>query len=288
LEKYNQGNNTLLLYTDFVTVGESGNYSTYRDVSQRIDQSLHSALGFEKSRYYIAPNRSLELMRDSVETLADWGIDSLALGSIGYMLFSDYKTISDPIDRAEAAALYESALASDAMEWAVYRANAYLLAYTSKYLAVPTTSSGYAIYTDTVPFVAMLLAGAIEAYGPYANFFANRNEETLTLVDYGLLPSFILTSASAYQLNDTELVNLYSSSYETWSETVQEIYDRVSGALSAFYGERVVSRSVPRAGVVVTCYANGVSVIVNHSITAWTDGITIVDAASYRVVMSHE
>jgi len=285
IETYNQGPNALLLFTDFLRVSDAGSYSVYRDVSQRIDTSLHTAFGIERTWYYLSPTRSVMYLDRAVDTLLGWGATELALGSIGYLLYSDYRDTADAVDRAEAIALYRTALADGSMDFSVYRANAYLLAYANRYLSVPTTSSGYAIYTDTVPFAAILLAGVMEAYGPYANFFANRTEETLRSIDYGLLPSFILTEASAYLLNDTELASLYSSSYDTWREAVGDIYGSVASALSTFYGSRVVSRRVPAPGIVMTSYDNGVTVYVNYTGSDYLAGLLTIPAQSFEAVI---
>lgn len=284
LRDFNVGNDSLSLHADFLTVSESGSYSTYRDVSQRVDSSLAGIPGVRKTWYLITPPRTAVLLENARESLLGWGAGELALGSIGYRLYSDFKDSAAPIDRAEAQAIYAAALSASGEKWSLYRASAYLLAYADKDLAVPTTHSGYAVYTDTVPFVSILLAGAMEAYGPYANFFADRTAETLVLIDFGLLPSFILTHESAYLLNDTELSSLCSSSYDTWKETVVSLYGTVASALSQFYGERVVSRMVPKAGITETLYANGVTVVVNHTGETWTEGSLTVEARSFEVI----
>ncbi|HOW38769.1 MAG TPA: DUF5696 domain-containing protein, partial [Bacillota bacterium] len=262
LERYDTGTSTLRLYADLATVGASGRHNPYRDVSQRIDSSLASFPGLTETGYSVAPRRTAALLADLALRMEEWGAEGMALGSIGYRLFSDYKETQDPLDRAEVIALYRQALSSLGVKTAIYRANAYLLAYTDQYLAVPTTHSGYQIYTDSVPFVSILLAGTMEMFGPYVNFFANRVAETLRLVDYGLLPSVILTEASAYLLNDTELGGLYSSSYSTWKPVIAEMWNTMDPALRATFGKRVVSRMVPLPGVVRTVYADGTEIIV--------------------------
>ncbi|HRY77309.1 MAG TPA: DUF5696 domain-containing protein [Candidatus Izemoplasmatales bacterium] len=284
LERYDTGTSTLRLYADLATVGASGRHNPYRDVSQRIDSSLASFPGLTETGYSVAPRRTAALLADLALRMEEWGAEGMALGSIGYRLFSDYKETQDPLDRAEVIALYRQALSSLGVKTAIYRANAYLLAYTDQYLAVPTTHSGYQIYTDSVPFVSILLAGTMEMFGPYVNFFANRVAETLRLVDYGLLPSVILTEASAYLLNDTELGGLYSSSYSTWKPVIAEMWNTMDPALRATFGKRVVSRMVPLPGVVRTVYADGTEIIVNYTGTDYITGLLSVAAADYGVV----
>jgi len=283
IEQYNDGSNTLSLYADFVKVYENGAYNPYRDLSQRINSALLGFDGMTKRYYYLNPVRSQAIFLDAMAALRADGA-SIALGSIGYLLYSDYSDPAAELDRAEVRDIFLSMLAEAGGKQILYRPNAYLLAYADKYLLVPTTTSNYGMYTDTVPFVAILLAGAMEAYGPYANFFANQNAEWLRFVDYGLYPSFILTEASAYQLQDTELASLYSSSFVTWEAAVASGYGFVAGALDGVYGEGIVSRTVLAPGFVRVVYANGVAIYVNYTHAAVLgDGVTV-DAGSYEVV----
>lgn len=285
LETYNTATDALYLYGDFQTVAESGSYNSYRDLSQRIDSSIHSFSGLQKTYYYLNPRTSVNLIARAETAIGAMGAGGLAIGSLGYRLFSDYLDKSAPLDRAQAAALYRETLDAAAVSLAIYRPNAYLLSSADKYLSAPTTNSGYLIYTDTVPFVAILLAGVMEAYGPYANFYANQTRELLTLVDHGLLPAFIISAKPAYLLADTELGKLYSSDFAIWEGRIQTIYELVAPALSAFYGERVTAREALAHGVVRTTYANGVQVIVNHTNKPYAAGAVSVGALAFEVVM---
>ncbi len=283
IERYNDGENTLSLYADFVKVYENSAYNPYRDLSQRINSALLGFDGMTKRYYYLNPVRAKDLFLDAMADLRADGA-CLALGSIGYLLYSDYSDPASELDRAEVRDLFASMLAEAGGKQVLYRPNAYLLGYTDKYLLVPTTTSNYGMYTDTVPFVAILLAGVMEAYGPYANFFANQDAEWLRFVDYGLYPSFILTEASAYQLQDTELASLYSSSFATWEAAVVSGYGFVAGALDGVYGEGIASRTVLVPGFVRVIYDNGVTIYVNYTHETVTAGGVSVDAGSYEVV----
>ncbi|MFH0993709.1 MAG: DUF5696 domain-containing protein [bacterium] len=283
IERYNDGTNALSLYADFVKVYENGAYNPYRDLSQRINSALLGFDGVTKRYYYLNPLRAQALFLDAMQALQSDGA-SLALGSVGYLLYSDYTDLEAELDRAEVRDIFLAMLAEAGEKQALYRPNAYMLAYADKYLIVPTATSNYGMYTDTVPFVAILLAGAMEAYGPYANFFANQNAEWLRFVDYGLYPSFILTEASAYQLQDTELASLYSSSFATWEEAVASGYGFVAGALDGVYGVGIVARTVLAPGVICIEYQNGVTIYVNYTHASVSAAGVTVEAGSYEVV----
>ncbi len=286
IEAYDNGVDSFHLYENFQSVSESASYNSYRDLSQRIDSSIHTYDGLFQNWSYLSPLRTKALFTKTIPAMEALGAGGVALGSIGYRLFSDYKDKDAKIDRQQAISIYQEALAASTLDLALYRPNAYLLQYASKYLAAPTTTTGYQIYTDTVPFLSTVLAGSMEAYGPYANFWANSVNELLVLVDYGLLPAFILTEEPAYLLAESELGWLYSSDYEIWKSKIKSIYEMLEPAYQAFYGERVVSREVPDYGITRVTYANGVNVYINHTGKAYTYGSVQIPALSFEVVIA--
>lgn len=285
IEECNSQQDSLYLYANFQSVFQSAQYNAYRDLSQRIDSSFHTFSGLNDPWYYLNPLRTQSLIEAAYRDFSDLHAENIALGSIGYRLYSDYKNRTNPIDRAEAVSIYQEALEQTPLKTAIYRPNAYLLKYADKYLAAPTTTTGYHIYTDTVPFLSMVLAGALEAYGPYANFYANTTSELLILIDHGLLPSFIISNQPAYLLEKSELGKIYSSDYQIWKERIQSVYDTVVPAYEAFYGERVQSREILSAGIVKTTYGNGVTIYINHTDQTYLDGSLSIPALAFEVVI---
>jgi hypothetical protein len=285
IEVYNNGSDSFYLYENYQSLSESARFNNYRDPSQRIDSSIHTYEGLFKEWSYLSPLRTKAMFNESIPALERLGASTLALGSIGYHLYSDYKDKNLTIDRADAIAIYREMLADVDFDLSIYRPNAYLLEYTAKYFSAPTNTSGYQIYTDTVPFLSTVLAGAIEAYGPYANFWANSTSEFLVLIDHGLLPAFILTDKPAYLLAESELGQLYSSDYAIWKERIAKIYGDLAPLYETFYGERLIERVVPAYGIVKNTYANGVSVYINHTTEPYVYGSLTLPALAFEVVM---
>jgi len=287
IEKYRDTLVELYFYVDVMKVYDNANYSVYKDIAQKINQNLLQLHGQTKNYYYIRPQRIASAFTDNEKSLGKLGIDSLALGTIGNHLYSDYSDKLAPIDRQMAIDIYREAFSGYEGKLLLYRPNLYLLKYAEKYLMTPMTSSNYRIYTDTVPFMAIFLHGTIDAFAPFANFNANQTHTLLQMVDYGLYPSYILTDQSAYQLQDTELRQIYSSSYEVWKNVIASDYEFLNEALSQVYDSRMVDREAVDIGVYRDTYANGTIIYVNYTSQPYQEMGHVVMASSYLVVIGN-
>jgi len=285
IQKYQTELVELYFYIDVMKIYTDANYSLYNDISQKINNNLLMLAGLTKYYYYVSPSRVASAFSDNVDSLGKLGIDALALGTIGNKFYSDYNDKANDLDRKEVVSLYRSALAAYTGDLLLYRPNLYLLPYAKKYLMTPMTSSNFRIYTDTVPFMAELFHGTIEAFAPFANFIANQRLALLKMIDYGLYPSYILTNESAYKLQDTELRQIYSSSYGIWKDKIQTDYQFLNNALSVVYDASITSREVITTGVYKNSYSNGVILYVNYTNQSYVDSRNVISPNNYLVVM---
>jgi hypothetical protein len=273
---------TLSLYTDPLLLFEDSSYNAYSDVAMKVNQQLLSGFGLTGAIAWATPLRAMELLERKIDVWSKHGFTDYALGSIGRVLYSDYKT--SPLDRTEVADLYQSRLNQLDVALSLYRPNAYLLSAADRYLGAPMVNSRYTIYTDTIPFLQIALAGTIDVYGNFLNFAADRDAALLQMMDYGVYPAYVLTEASAYVLQDTELGMLYSSSFATWNSEIVANHQRLNPILAPAIGSRVVSRDVLVSGFVRVTYANDVVIYVNYTATAQFDGAIEVAPKSARTV----
>jgi hypothetical protein len=108
------------------------------------------------------------------------------------------------------------------------------------------------------------------------------------MIDYGLYPAYLLTQASAYQLQDTELGQIYSSSYATWKDQIIADAAFISGALGTLTDQVVVDREVLTTGIYVSTYANQTKVYVNYTNQDYSSIDGVVLARNYRVVIDND
>ncbi len=278
----------LYLYTDPMTVYDDGKFNLYQDIAMRINQNLLTTDGLTKTMYFASPLTVASSLLESVQFLQEEEITKIAFGSIGNTLYSDYTDESNPVDRNEAIQLYTDALDEFDAISIIYQSNLYTLKYTSDYLLMPLSSSRYRIYSDSVPFTSYVLSGVLNKYSPFQNFASSSIIELLKMVDYGVYPSYIITDESAYEFQDTELKQIYSSSFTTWRSKIVSDYQLIRSALAEVVNERVISRTYMDLGVYKVVYSNQVVIYVNYT----TESVTVETAhllpLSYQVVMPHE
>jgi hypothetical protein len=173
---------------------------------------------------------------------------------------------------------------SKANQTSVSKPFAYLLG-ANRITDVALYSSQQKRFSDTVPFLAIVLSGYKDVFGRNANFFANTTNELLRLVDYHIYPSFYITNESSYYLLNTESEHIYTSRYLDWEEEIKRQYDFVNDALKHVVNEKIIKRVIIDAGFVKVSYSNGVIIYINYSGATKVDGIHQVDASSYKVVL---
>ncbi|XMB72302.1 DUF5696 domain-containing protein [Mycoplasmatota bacterium WC30] len=274
----------LYFYFDPMMVYEDASFNIYKDIARRINQNLYQETGFTKEQYFITPERVVEVLGDSIDKLIENNMDNFAIGSLGSTLYSDYNDEENPIDRSDAIDIYQFELEDIDQNILMYQSNLYLLRYTDSYLMMPLTSSRYRIYSDTVPFSSYVLSGLLDVYSPYQNFSSSSRVELLKMVDYGVYPSYILTDETAYALQNTELKQIYSSSYNTWKSKISGDYEFIYEALNSIINAKVISRSYEDIGVYKISYSNGVDIYVNYTNDQVTYPGFIIEPLSYKVV----
>ena len=269
---------------DPITVYEDGRFSMFKDATRRINQNLLSDFGFTKSKFFIAPKSVENAILSSIDNLNKDNINSFAFDSIGYLLNSHYSNSDESFDRSEVRTVYRNVLSSLEQDILIYQSNDYLLEYTSDYLLVPMSSSRYRIYSDTVPFVPYVLKGLMRSYSPYQNFNSSSTVQLLKMIDFGIAPSYLLTYESAYQLQSSELQQIYSSSFPTWKDKIVMDYSFLSEGLEVQKNSYVVDRTYLDSGVYEILYDDGTSIIINYTNSNYDYSGTIISALNYKVV----
>ncbi|XFA99055.1 DUF5696 domain-containing protein [Candidatus Izemoplasma sp. B36] len=272
----------LYFHIDPMISYSDADFSIYNDVSKRINDNLNEYQGFTKNYYYMKPTSVIESITNSVIFLEKSSINNVLIDSIGSLLYSDYS--DNTIDRSMMIDILIEKLSTLENNIMLYQANDYLLKYTNSYLLTPMSSSRYRIYTDTVPFTAYVLSGVLDKYSTYMNFSSTSKIELLKLVDYGVSPSYLITNESAYALQNTELKQIYSSSFDTWKERINNDYQFVYEGLLSINNAKVVSRTFIQTGVYLVKYDNQVDIYINYTNDEIDLGDIIIDPLNYKVV----
>lgn len=258
----------LYFYTDYTKAfqGASG-FSGRTDVAKKISSETIFRTEQNRTVYYLTPAKSLEYAAKDIAKYKEYGISQLAVDTSGYILFSDFnKQAVSP--REKTLETYQNvfrALREKVGNLLLYRPNVYAWKFTDRYLDIPMDASNYLFASDTVPFLQIVLKGYLPYYAPFSNFYAEREDEVLRMIEYGAYPSFYLTAKPPYLLAKTPSKDLYTSEFDVWKPEIVRQYKLVQESLGQVAGATIANRQVLAAGVVEVAYSNGKSILVNYT-----------------------
>lgn len=210
----------------------------------------------------------------------------LALDDFGSLVYSDFKD-KNFLNREDAIGMYQDLLAGNDGNTSFYIPNDYMFGYMQAYYDIPLGDSGYIYTTEAVPFIQIALAGYVPYYGPALNFSSNLQDDLLRHVDFGVYPSYFLTTEVTAKILDTRSNWIYTSSYDQWGESIKQTYDWLNNLLGPVKGQEIIARRELADGVVATTYSNGIQVIVNYNTqTFYAAGYKVegMDAITRQVV----
>ncbi len=207
----------------------------------------------------------------------------LALDGIGYTLYSDFRQ-QPPFTREQAIAAYQALLGAAPVRLGFYQPNDYLLGLAQAYYDMPLGDNGYIYTSAPVPFLPIVLAGHMPAYGPALNFSSSRRDDMLRQVEYGVYPSYFLTHEPTANILNTLSYWIYTSSYAQWGEEARRTYAWMNALLSPVRGQEIIAHGELAPGVFATTYASGQQIIVNYTDAAFTTaGLPVPAKAALRV-----
>ena len=262
---------------EFTTINESM-LSYYNNAAKhmntqylKVDKSGVLPKNVPVSEYgYATPKKTAQWMDDLYDDLGDLS-KSFTIDGASNTLVSTYN--SDGVDTtvSQAIKLYQTSIGNMKKKGTkinLVNPNKYLWKYTDRYLQSPVGTSQYVYETDTVPFLQMVLNGTMEVYAPYANFSFYSTTDQLRMIDYNIMPSFVLTKQPSYLLASTTSSDYYSTEFEQYEKLVTEIYKKVNDPLSQVIGYKWTSRKVLDNGVIANIYekdGNKKTIIINYT-----------------------
>lgn len=251
-------NDVDLFYTVSYPYASSLNNSvSTRDVAQSISQEILVA---DQAYYMYKLDQAILGLNKSLESMQDYGVDKLAFNFLGNALYTDFTT---DLSRSETIELFQNlALTTDNV--AIEKPFSYLW-FADVIYDIPMYSSQQSKFSDTVPFYSMVLSGYQTTYGRSSNFFSNKTNELLRMIDYGVYPSFYITNEASYLLLNTGSQNIFTSRYEDWKNEIVAQYQFVNDALKNVTGQSFISREVVGLGIVKNTYSNHTVIFINYS-----------------------
>jgi hypothetical protein len=272
------GGGHLRLYLDpQAALVDEGGYSAKNDLARAITSVNLLGGNRNKLNYFLGLPAVAERYGRLSEGIFNQLGAGLAVDSLGSVLYSDHRRGAF-VGRDDAVRAYQALLAEHAGPTAFYLPNDYVFGFMQAYYDIPLSDSGYLYATQAVPFLQLVLAGYVPAYGPALNFSSNLQADLLRHVDFNVYPSFFLSHGSADRILRTSSSWIFSSAYEQWGPEIERTYQWLNNLLGPVKGQPVLARETLASGVVATTYGNGRQIIVNYSDQPFTLDATVVNA----------
>lgn len=194
-------------------------------------------------------------------------VNGIAFDSIGSILYDDYDKNSD-MTRQDTATTW-SALTTMAKDRignvAVQGGNAYLLANADFLYDIPDQHSNYSIYQEAIPFYQMIMHG----YIPYTsqtsgNLAYDYDYQKLKWIEFGSIPSFVLTKEKTDKLINTAANKLFTSEYSKYQDSIIKLANEYKNNFEGIQGSEILFHD-RKDDIVTVKYSNGKTIIINYS-----------------------
>jgi len=231
---------------------------------------------------YARPTSSVDWFNRHRDRAVDMGAQSVTASGITNMLISHHSR-RNPVTARESISMIQDAFDNTPVLINAYRPNQYLWAYVDRFLQAPVFNNQFVLFTDTVPFLQLVLHNTMEVYAPYSNFSFYSEHDMLRMIDYNVFPSFVVTYAPAHYLGVTNMLNFYSTEFDIYRDIIMDVYHAVAPVLSRVKGLEWYNRQVLEEGIVLNTYEGGVMVVINYTGYEFNFGGTYVAPLSARV-----
>jgi hypothetical protein len=226
------------------------------------------------NQYFVYPDSSLTLSNQD-------DLKSAYLTSIGRMLNSYYD--QGFYDRIDTRVIYDQLLSSyDTLM--LNQPSLYALKYANYYTHMPIIHSQYYFYTDTVPFVPIVLSGILPVFGSELNFNAIGDVLKLQMLDFGMYPNFIITEKPTQTMRFSRSNIFFTTHIEVFEDEIVSTYNQFKRIFDAVGFQKVIQRDVLDLGIVLVTYEDQTQVLINYTNDRYMMGSFKIEALSAEVI----
>ena len=276
--------NSVYFDLDFMSIRRSGNgFSALSDVSKSIFGTRTPQYKYMRSVYVPVNNENpwYLLTPENFKKAADKFFSrysysgGVSLSGVGETLYSDFK--NNACERSQTVEYYGEVLknAGKNRRVAVSTGNAYTYKYVNGIYSLPSTSDGNLIFSKDVPFVQMVLHGAV-SYG------AESGNTLLDCLEYGANPYYFGIASDDAGLIETTFNWLGGTTVSNWISQAKSQFKEFSDVYSQLYDKKIVSHESEN-GVSKTVFENGTAVYVNRGENEVKIGNDTVSPGGYLV-----
>ena len=266
LGKYLSDNGVDLNYTVDVVRSFSKDHGSKlaMNMSQKLISSSDYVNGTNSSFYRLNPGESVSLVKNYSQKIKSSHGQGIDFTSLGFDLFSTY--YHEENTRTSSIEKLTDGLKDLEIKANMRKPNLYMFPYVKSYLDAPTSSSGYMMESESIPFLSMVLSGYKSFYSSPINLNYLGEKQLLEMIDYNIYPSYLLTEKDTTKLIDSPTSSyIYSSVYDVWKEDIINSYNKVINTLKQVSGASFVKRELIDNRVYKNSYDNGKYIVINYS-----------------------
>lgn len=202
---------------------------------------------------------------NSIDT--DLGI-GLSFENMGSELYNDFDE-KYFADRSEFRDTYQSiykAASDKGLKVGTDGCNIYLLESADLITEVPLYSSDKLMFTDHVPFYAMLVHGYADISSKPLNNASDLDKDVALCAQFGIMPTYRITAVDSHSLQDSNLNFLFNSKFSSWEKKIVENNALIT-SVSEGLGDKFIVSHEYVGDLSVVEYENGVKIVYNESKT---------------------
>lgn len=276
----------IMLQTDYLYAATGGNFSKQRDIVYSFKSQ--AASDGEKELFLLNPFIQLTELISDLKSYSKLGAKSVAFDSLSNRLAADYSK-NRRVSYSQAAEAYASMIMhskNNGNYTAVQGGSAYLLYNADMIYDLYDDDSNTLIFDKEIPFLQLVLHGVL----PYScetpgNMASDFEALKLKWIEYGSMPYFLVTEAASNAFEDTQIKDVFSSSFAEWQDIIVDCYKEFnSESLNKLSKETIISHEYISDDTVKVVYESGDMILINYGNAEIEIYGTKIAAKSYSVV----
>lgn len=230
----------------------------------------------QNTLYLVSPLRLKDFSSGVTRSIDSKGIESVKILDLGYRLNSDFN-VSDTVDRYQSRIYSQDYLKtlSEKVNLKVEKGSIYSLPYAEKITNIPTTSSGYLILDETVPFYQIAISGYVAYVTEPINTASDPRDQFLRTVELGGQLAYTWVYALPDNITDNS-EEYFDCLYANSSSQAKEFADAYASLYSKIYNSSIIGHIKINDTLSKTVWDNGTCVYVNYdNEDIEIDGVTV-------------
>lgn len=259
-----------------------------RDGLQDLSSTVVEGYRFSNDNVFVSPRFMERIVEKDLKKANELQVDGYLFGDgIGALLSTDYND-RHAATRQEAMEIQQDIIKKTQEELGTTRiskANYYSLANIDHIDSMESDYSFDLFVDRTVPFSQIAIHGLLTYSLEYENVSDNTENMFLKGLEYGALPSYILTYGESHELVESRtLRRFYSTYYKDWEEDIASQYQHYNDALADVQNQLITNHQMIARGVYETTYEEGKRIYVNYNSYPYDHDGLVIEPENYAIL----